>query len=152
MTGPNPILEALEHDWQRIRHPHHHDQAATATQTPATQPVSLAPAPAAATAPQKGTTMSFATLDEDVKTDLTDGLNWLTGFATRLQAAAPGIIATTEAVSGSTLGALAEGLAGRILPPQLEQVAVDFVKNLADKYAVQPVTAQPAAAQPPAGQ
>jgi hypothetical protein len=87
MTGPNPILDALQHDWQRLRHPHHHDQPGTlqqaspavgrtvsetaitaelAAQTPAQQPATTATATAAA-APSQEDTMSVVT---DVRNDL----------------------------------------------------------------------------------
>lgn len=78
--------------------------------------------------------MSLATLEADVKTDLTDGLDWLDGFVTRVKAAAPGIIATSEAIGGSTVGKLVEAAAGAVLPPAYEQVAVDFIKDLITKY------------------
>jgi hypothetical protein len=69
MTGPNPIAEALERDWQRIRHPHRHvipisDGGTQAvgnltTQTPAKQPATMASATAAAAT--KETPMSIIT-------------------------------------------------------------------------------------------
>jgi hypothetical protein len=90
------------------------------TRTPATQPVNLAATPVAA--PSKENTMSpLSTLEDDVKADLTDGLNWLDGFVTRVKAAAPGIIATSEAVGSSTVGKLVELAAGKILPPGVEE-------------------------------
>lgn len=65
--------------------------------------------------------MSLATLENDVKADLTDGMNWLEGMVQRVKAAAPGIIATSEAVGGSTVGKLLEIAAGKILPPGVEE-------------------------------
>ena len=65
--------------------------------------------------------MSLIQLEEDVKTDLTDGLSWLEGFVTRVKAAAPGIIATSEAVGGQTVGKLLEIAAGKFLPPGVEE-------------------------------
>lgn len=151
MTGPNPILESLEKEWDAGRRwtaahfiPHRHDQ------TPATQPVNLAAATAAAANPQ-GDTVSLATLDDEVKNDLTKGMDWLEGVVARVKAAAPGIIATSEAVGGSTVSALVEAVAGRILPPQLESMLASIVKDFVDRYApvavaapVQPQQAAPA--------
>ena len=116
------------------------------TQTPAARPATMKAATAAA--PQQEDTMSLATIEDDVKADLTDGLNWLQGFASRLTAAAPGIIATSEAVGGSTVGALVEAVAGRILPPQLEQILANQVKDFVDRYSQ--VQAAAPAPQPPA--
>ena len=91
--------------------------------------------------------MSLAQFEDDVKTDLTDGIQWLQGFAQRIGQAAPGIIATSEAVGSSTVGALVEAVDGRILPPQLETVLAGIVKDFVDKYATPQVTV-PAAPQP----
>lgn len=122
-------------------HLHHHHAADAAPQTPAVQPATMAAS--AAPVATKENRMSLTTLEDDVKADLTQGLDYLIDFGTRLKSAAPGIIATSEAVGSSTVGALVEAVGGAILPPQLEQVAVDFVKDLVGKYGQQPV--QPAA-------
>lgn len=133
-------------------HHRHHDEprmaphveaALAARQTPAVQPATMAPAGAAT----KENRMSLSTLEDDVKADLTQGLDYLIDFGTRLKSAAPGIIATSEAVGSSTVGALVEAVGGAILPPQLEQVAVDFVKDLVGKYGSQPVQAAAPVAQ-----
>lgn len=154
MTGPNPIAEALERDWQRIRHPSRHavplaqgGDARNVIQTPANMPATMVTATAAAAT--KESTMSIATLEDAVKTDLTDGIDWLDGFVGRIKAAAPGIIATSEAVGGSTVGALVEAVAGRILPPQLESVLAGLVKDFVDRNAAPAATvADSTAAQP----
>ena len=151
MTAPNPILQGLERDWKAAKHTvteaagwfDRHDGT---SQTPAPAPATMAAATAAATAPQEDT-MSLAQLEDDVKTDLTDGIQWLQGFAQRIGQAAPGIIATSEAVGSSTVGALVEAVDGRILPPQLETVLAGIVKDFVDKYATPQVTV-PAAPQP----
>jgi hypothetical protein len=114
-------------------------------------------APAAATATIRtsnpgGPVSLITTLEDDVKTDLTQGVGWLKGFVGRLEQAAPGIIATTEAVGGSTVGQLAEIFLGKILPPDVE---AEFLA-LAKRYAVtfgQPVApaADPAPSFTPAG-
>jgi len=141
VTGPNPILESLENEWDETRRwtaahfsHHRHDQP------PAAQPVNLAAAPAAAANPQ-GDTVSLATLDDEVKDDLTKGMDWLEGVVARVKAAAPGIIATSEAVGGSTVSALVEAVAGRILPPQMESILATMVKDFVDRYAPAQVTA-----------
>lgn len=128
MTGPNPILESLENEWDAGRrwtaahfHPHRHPQ------TPATAPVNLAAAPAAAA--KQEDTMSLATLEDDVKADLTDGLNWMEGFVTRVRAAAPGIIATSDALASSTVGQVAEMFLGKVLPPDVETELLGIVRR-----------------------
>lgn len=129
MTGPNPILESLENEWDAGKRwtaahfiPHRHPQ------TPATAPVNLAAAPAAAANPQ-GDTMSLATLEDDVKADLTDGLNWMEGFVNRVRAAAPGIIATSDALASSTVGQVAEMFLGKVLPPDVEAELLGIVRR-----------------------
>lgn len=84
----------------------------------------------------------LATLEDTVKRDLTDGLDWLEGMVGRLKNAAPGIIATTEAVGGSTVGQLAEIFLGKILPPDVEAELIAVVKRYVVTFG-QP--AQPAA-------
>lgn len=121
-------------------------------QAPATQPVTVE------TTTPKENRVSLTTLTDDVKADLTDGLDWLDGFVTRIKTAAPGIIAASEAVGGSTVSALVDAVAGRILPPQLETVLAGLVKDFVDRNApaaadapvAPPAPSQPAAA--PAGQ
>lgn len=73
--------------------------------------------------------MSLATLEDDVKNDLTQGVGWLKGFVTRLEQAAPGIIATSEAVGGSTVGQLAELFLGKVLPPDVEAELLALVRR-----------------------
>ena len=86
--------------------------------------------------------MSLATLENDVKTDLTQGVGWLKGFVTRLEAAAPGIIATSEAVGGSTVGQIAEMFLGKVLPPDVEAELLTLVKRYVVTFA-QPAVPQP---------
>ena len=121
--GVRTAEQAIEHPFQR-RH--------GAPETPAQQPVNLASATAAAAT--KENHMSLATIEEETKNFLTEGLDYLVAQGAKLRAAAPGIIATTEAVGGSTVAKLVEAAAGAILPPAYEQVAVDFVKDLIAKY------------------
>lgn len=158
MTGPNPIFEAVrreartaEHDvagWFHRDNPAPHG-ANPHPENPAATPATMAPVTAGAVTQQEDS-MSLATIEDDVKTDLTQGLDWLEGFVGRVKAAAPGIIATSEAVGGSTVSALVEAVAGRILPPQMESVLAGIVKDFVDKYAPAQVQAaapaQPAAA------
>lgn len=110
-----------------------------AAQTPAPMPATMA---AAAAAPKENP-MSLAKLDDDIKEDLTEGLTYVEGLVGRLKAAAPGVIATGEAVSGSTVGKLVEAVAGRVLPAPLEDALSSIVKDFVDRYA-------PAAAATPA--
>ncbi|MGH3417784.1 MAG: hypothetical protein ACRDSS_15035 [Actinocrinis sp.] len=111
------------------------------SQTPAQQPVNLAAATAAAATP--GGTMGIAQLEDDVKADLTDGLNWLDGFVTRVRAAAPGIIATSEAVGGSTVGKLLEIAAGKILPPGVEEEFLALAGRYFGSFGQVAASAQP---------
>jgi hypothetical protein len=148
------VRTAEQHIEHPFRHPSETAPAGPAQgaepypQAPAAQPVNLAAATAAA--PSKENTMSpITTLEDDVKADLTDGLNWMEGFVTRVKAAAPGIIATSEAIGGTTVSKLVEAAAGAVLPPAYEQVAVDFVKDLITKYG-QPAQAPAAPAGAPA--
>lgn len=142
MTGSNPILESVKRDlgWFEDHLPHHH----AAPQTPAPVPATMAAD--AATAQEEP--MPLSTLEDDVKNDLTQGVDWLDGFVTRLRTAAPGIIATSEAVGSSTVAAVVEAVAGRVLPPELETGLAAMVRTFVDQFAPQAVTAQ--APQPPA--
>lgn len=95
--------------------------------------------------------MSLATLENDVRTDLTAGLDYLDGLVGRLKTAAPGIIATADAVGGSTVAALVDAVAGRILPAGLEPILASIVRDFVDKYAVAaPAQPQQQPAQAPA--
>lgn len=124
-----PTFEEIRADFERgIRtvehaagHPFRHDAP---TETPAMMPATMKPAT------QQEDSMSLATLEDDVKTDLTQGLDWLEGFVGRVKAAAPGIIATSEAIGGQTVGKLVEIAAGKFLPPGVEE---EFLA-LAERY------------------
>lgn len=120
---------------------HHHAAPDGAPHAPASRPDTQA-APAAAT-PQENT-VSLATIEDDVKTDLTQGIDWMEGFVKRVKAAAPGIIATSEAVGGSTVGQVAEMLLGKFLPPDVEAELLALVKRYVTTFG-QPA---PQAAQP----
>lgn len=91
--------------------------------------------------------MSLTTLEGDVKADLTQGLDWLEGMTARLKAAAPGIIATSDAVAGSTVGQLAEIFLGKVLPPDVEAELLGIVRRYVGTFAV---PAQPQQPVPPA--
>jgi hypothetical protein len=135
-----PVFDEIEHakltaarDWHSVEEHirdvlHHNDEprmtphveaALAAREIPASQPVNLAAATAAA--PQQEDTMQLAQLEDDVKADLTQGLDYILDFGQRLKAAAPGIIATSEAVGGQTVGKLIEIAAGKFLPPGVEE-------------------------------
>jgi hypothetical protein len=144
-----PTYDEIRDDFERgirtaehaIEHPFRRHAADTAPQTPATAPATMKAATAAA--PQQEDTMSLSTLEDDVKADLTDGLNWLDGFVTRVKAAAPGIIATSEAIGGSTVGKLVEIAAGKILPPGVEEEFLALAGRYFGAFG-QPVQAAPA--------
>lgn len=78
--------------------------------------------------------MSLAQIEDAVRTDLTDGLDWLDGFVQRVKAAAPGIISTVDTVSNTTVGKLAETLAGAVIPAQYEPMLVGLVEDFARRY------------------
>jgi len=155
MTGPNPILEDLgpvEGFARRAEHAvghlfHHHDAVPLNPQAPADRPVNLAAATAAV--PREEAPMSLTTLTDDLRNDLTDGLAWVTDWAARVKAAAPGIVSTVDTVANSTVGKLAETLAGSVLPPEVEPVLVNLVGDFVKRYG-QPAAVAPAAPQQPA--
>lgn len=124
----------------------HHHHAEPAPQAPAQQPDNQATAPAAAIT--QGDSMSLTIIEEDVKKDLTEGMAWLSGLAQRVQAAAPGIIATSEALGNSTLGKLAETAAGKFLPPGVEEEFLALAGRYFSTFG-QPVQAAAAAPAPP---
>lgn len=119
-------LGGIEHAAQRfghalaehVEHPFRRGDAAPGQ--PAQEPGTMAVA-AAAAQPTGGTTVSLATIEDDVRADLTQGLDWLEGFVGRVKNAAPGIISTVDAVSGTTVGKLIETAAGKFLPPGIEE-------------------------------
>ena len=117
------------------------------SQTPASGPVNLA---AGAAEPLKENPM-FATIDDDLREDLTQGIAYGKELFARLEAKAPGIISTVDAVAGSTIGQLAEKLAGSVIPPQYEPVLVGLVDDFVRRYGQPaPVAAAPAAPATPA--
>jgi hypothetical protein len=77
----------------------------------------------------------MTSITDEVKSDLTDGLEYLEKMAGRLKTAAPGIIARAEAEAATPLGKtateLAVALGDTVLPPE----AVTFIKGILD-YAV----------------
>jgi hypothetical protein len=90
----------------------------------------------------------LAKLEDDVKKDLTEGVAYLEEFIGRVKAAAPGIISNAEQIGGSTVGRLVETAAGRILPPPIEDIAVELLGPLFEKYGTPqaaPAPAEPAA-------
>lgn len=119
-----------------------HRPQPTFTPNPA-QPATMAAA--TAPAPNKENRMNLTQIEDDVRTDLTDGLNWLDGFVQRVKAAAPGIITTVDAVSGSTVGQLAEIFLGKILPPDVEAEFIAIAKRYAATFGQPAAPAAPAA-------
>lgn len=137
------VIESFE-EWRNHLHLHHHGHP----QTPAPGPVTLAAAQPATEAP-----MSLATLENDVKNDLTQGLDYLEGMVGRLKTAAPGIIGNAETVLAPIVERFAQTVGDRVLPPLMEEGLMAVVDAYFAKLG-QP--AQPIAAQPqqpvPAGQ
>lgn len=133
-----PSFDEIRDDFERgvrtaeqlVEHPFRRRDAAP--QTPATAPATMAAAPAAA--PPQEDTMSLATLEDDIKNDLTEGAAYVEQWIGRVKQAAPGIIATSEAVAGSTVGQLAEIFLGRVLPPDVETELLSVVKRYVTSF------------------
>lgn len=89
--------------------------------------------------------MTIATIEDDVREDLTKGLDYVAGWAQRVQQALPGIVSTVDTVSGSTIGKLASSLAGAVIPEPYESMLVSLVSDFASRYG-QPATTPAAAA------
>ena len=93
--------------------------------------------------------MSLTQIEDDVRADLSDGLAYVAQWASKLQGVMPAIVSTVDKVGGSTVGKLAETLAGAVIPQPYEDMLVGLVDDFAKRYgqpAVQPaapVTAQP---------
>jgi hypothetical protein len=138
----NPIFDEIERDllhgasdvagwFHHGRHP----------QAPGAQPDQLA-APAAETTTEE--TMSlFDTLTPDVKSDLTEGAAYVEGWIGRIKAAAPTVIADAETVGGSTVGKLAEMLAGTVLPPEVEAEFLSLAKLFVGRFGAPAAPAAP---------
>ena len=143
-TPQNPAH--AHHQWQdwMLRH-----AADAAPETPAAVPATMAAATAAAATPQEEP-MSLTTIEDDVREDLTKGLDYVTGWAQRVQTLMPAIVDTVDTVGSSTVGKLIEAAAGAVLPAPYEQVAADFVKDLVAKYGTPAAAATPAPADPAA--
>ena len=152
-----PTYEQIREDFNRgvrtaeqaIERPFHHHAADAAPETPAAVPATMAAATAAAATPQEEP-MSLTTIEDDVREDLTKGLDYVTGWAQRVQTLMPAIVDTVDTVGSSTVGKLIEAAAGAVLPAPYEQVAADFVKDLVAKYGTPAAAATPAPADPAA--
>jgi len=150
------IFEEAARGFEHLFHHGHHAaseprQAQAAgrapIQPPDSSPVNLAAATAAAL--REETPMSLASIDADLRNDLTAGISYGKELFARLEAAAPGIISTVDTVANSTVGKLAETLAGSVLPPEVEPVLVNLVGDFVKRYG-QPAAVAPAAPQQPA--
>jgi len=121
-----------------IEHLTGHDHDAPARTTSAE---TAAAEPTIAITPQEEP-VSLATLETAVKDDLTNGIAYIKEFAARIEQAAPGIIGNAEAAAVPLVGKLAEAIAGRILPPPLEEVLIGLVSDFYDRSG-QPAPAAP---------
>jgi hypothetical protein len=142
-------------EWDKIvHHGHHHpeppslaaqlDAAHARTQTPATQPVTVK-----APNPKEAIMSLLDTITEDVRGDLTDGLDYLEQFVGRVKAAAPSIINTADTLGGSTVGKLVEAAAGAVLPADVETELVNIVKTYVSRFSTPVATTTAAAPQAP---
>lgn len=151
------ILNQLRHAENRVvgglfRHPHGGQPVSESgviaaieqSRAPAVPPVTISTAAA-----NTGGFMSLTALEDDVRGYLTDGVSYLDDMVTALKAKAPALIATMDAVSGSTVGKLVEALGGAVLPPQVEEFVAGVVKDAVARYGQQPQAA-PAQPQQPA--
>lgn len=143
MTDHLPVFERLEEDvLHRVRglfEPHRRT-ADAAPETPAPVPATMAAEPAAI----QEETMSLAQIEDDVREDVTKGIEYVAGWAQRVQAALPGLVSTVDAVGGSTVGKLAETLLGIVIPEPYETILVNYAEDFAKRYGA-PVPAAPAA-------
>lgn len=93
-------------------------------------------------------------MTEEVRSDLTDGMDYLAVLAGRLRKAAPGFIDSAAALGNSTVAKLAEALGGKILPADAEADLISIARVFISRFgqdtpaAGQPDTQPPAA---PAG-
>jgi hypothetical protein len=117
-------------------HLHHHHE------TPATQPVNLAAATAAA--PQQEDTMSLLT-------EVEDGWNAVDAEYVKLKAALPGALAKAKQFEGSAFAQLAEKAAGSVLPPEAVTIAVNAAEKVLDDLIGLYGTPAPVDPQQPAG-
>jgi hypothetical protein len=116
-----------------------------------------APQPAAQAIPQNETEeprreeppMSLETIDADLREDLTAGITYGKELFARLEARAPGIIATVDAVANSTVGQIAEKLAGTVIPAEAEPFLLGLIDDFKARYG-QPAAPAPAPAAPAA--
>lgn len=139
------IFGSLARDWHEIRDhlPHHRDDAdAVVTQAPAEQPDSTAQV-------TQEDPMSLITLTDDLKEDLTEGVAYVKDWIARVEQAAPGIAGTLETVGGSTVGKLAEELAGFVVPEPYEGMLVNLVKDWVGRYGQPAASTAPATPQEP---
>ena len=125
MTGRLPVFDAVEHAAfaaarecatveEHVADVLHHRK------TPATPPVNLAAATAAA--PQQEDTMSLLT-------EVEDGWNAVDAEYVKLKAALPGALAKAKQFEGSAFAQIAEKAAASVLPSEAVTIAV----NAADK-------------------
>ena len=146
MTDRLPVFDDTEHRWLKaaarewntveehvadVLHRHH--------QTPAQQPVNLAPERAAT----QGDTMSLIT-------DVEDGYAAVKNELAKFEQALPGALAKAKQFEGSPFAVLAEKVASGILPPEAVSIAVGAADKVLDDLIGLYAPAQ--AAQPPAAQ
>ena len=84
----------------------------------------------------------MSTITEEIRKDLTEGLDYIKGFAERVSAAAPDIIAVAEKTESSPVAQLLEKLA---LGPEFEKAVAGVIADLAKFFSV-PSTASDAEA------
>lgn len=153
-----PTFEEIKADFeagvrtaeQRTGHPFRRGQdtpgADPYPQTPAAQPVNLAPAAAGAATPQEDT-MSLIT-------DIEDGWNAAKTELGKFEQALPGALAKAKQFEASPFAQLAEKAAGTVLPPEAVTIAVNAADKVLDDLIglYGPQAGDPATDSAPAGQ
>ena len=87
--------------------------------------------------------MSLATLENDVKNDLTQGLDYVEGMVARLKSAAPGIIGNAETVLAPIVERFIQTVGERTLPPLMEEGLMAVVDAYFTKLGQPAAPAQP---------
>lgn len=82
------------------------------------------------------------TLADTIKTDLTDGLDYVEGWVSRVKTAAPDVLAHVQKYANSPIMAALEE-AGALIDPPAEQIIAGWIHDLAS---LRPAVSQPAPA------
>lgn len=85
---------------------------------------------------------------KDLKEYLTEGSDYVLGREAEIKAWAPRLLALADAAGTQTVSAAVKGLAGKVLPPDIDSWLGGFVESALAKFAQPAQAAQPAAPAP----